>query len=163
MLAEHESHAAEFTLMTISVVLAASGIYAAWRWYVQHTDVPDRIAGKFARTYRILLNKYYVDEAYDAVVVRPTQTASDKFLWKGVDVIIIDGAVNGTAKVIAIAAQTVRRVQTGVAQSYAMVIVAGIVAVIDRSSRPTAASAERTRSTNRAKRPGSTAETKSSS
>lgn len=130
MLAEHESHAAEFTLMTISVVLAASGIYAAWRWYVQHTDVPDRIAGKFARTYRILLNKYYVDEAYDAVVVRPTQTASDKFLWKGVDVIIIDGAVNGTAKVIAIAAQTVRRVQTGVAQSYAMVIVAGIVAVI---------------------------------
>ena len=68
-----------------------------------------------------MLNKYYVDEVYDAVIVEPTVKTSEEILWKAMDVTMIDGLVNGSAKIIGAIAQTLRKIQTGVAQFYAVV------------------------------------------
>jgi NADH-quinone oxidoreductase subunit L len=78
----------------------------------------------------MLLNKYYIDEIYDTAVVEPTVKISDGILWKGVDVVIIDGTVNGSAKIISAIAQIIRKIQTGVAQTYAVVFIGGVLFVI---------------------------------
>ncbi len=130
MLSSHGSHTAEYILMTVSVLVAVSGIYLARRWYLQHPEVPNAIAARFSGLYRVLWNKYYVDEAYDAAVVRPIQVSSDKFLWKFFDTMVIDGAVNGSGWLAQTASQWLRKVQTGVAQSYAMILVGGILFVL---------------------------------
>jgi NADH-quinone oxidoreductase subunit L len=77
-----------------------------------------------------VLNKYKIDEFYNSTIVNPILKGSEKILWKGIDVNVIDGAVNGTARVVNWFSQTVRKVQTGVAQFYAVVFVGGIVAVL---------------------------------
>jgi NADH-quinone oxidoreductase subunit L len=130
MLSGHGSHTAEYLLMAVSVLVAGAGIYLARRWYLEHPEVPNAIAARFAGVYRVLWNKYYVDEAYDAAVVRPIQKTSDAFLWKVFDVKIIDGAVNGSGWLAQTAATWLRRVQTGVAQSYAVILVGGILVVV---------------------------------
>jgi NADH-quinone oxidoreductase subunit L len=130
MLSAHASHTAEYILMAVSVLIAVGGIYLARRWYLEHLDVPDSMAAKFAGLYRLLWNKYYVDEAYDAAVVKPIQRLSDAFLWKVFDMKIIDGAVNGSGWLAQTAAQWLRKVQNGVAQSYAVIFVGGILVVV---------------------------------
>ena len=67
--------------------------------------------------YRLLFNKYYVDEAYDAAVVNPLQKGSEKILWKGIDVGVIDWLVNASARAVGFLSRTVRVVQTGIAQA----------------------------------------------
>jgi NADH-quinone oxidoreductase subunit L len=67
---------------------------------------------------------------YDAVVVDPTVKISNDILWKAMDVTMIDGSVNGSAKIINGIGQVIRKIQTGVAQSYAVVFIGGIVFVI---------------------------------
>jgi NADH-quinone oxidoreductase subunit L len=116
--------------MFVSVVIAASGIYAA-RWiYLQRVEIADSLVKRYPRIYRTLLNKYYVDKVYDAVVVDPTVKISNDILWKAMDVTVIDGSVNGSAKIINGIGQVIRKIQTGVAQSYAVVFIGGIVFVI---------------------------------
>jgi NADH-quinone oxidoreductase subunit L len=127
---EHAGGIMEYLLMFVSVTLAASGIYAA-RWiYLQREDLAVSIAKRYPRIYRILLHKYFVDEMYDAVVVDPTVKISNDVLWKAMDVTMIDGAVNGSARIIHGIGQMLRKIQTGVAQSYAVVFVGGILFVL---------------------------------
>jgi NADH-quinone oxidoreductase subunit L len=128
--AEHGSLFAEILLMCISVVIAVAGILAAWRVYLKRPDIAASIVKRYPRAYRILLNKYYVDEIYDATVVNPTVKVSDEILWKGIDTVVIDGTVNGSAKIVGLIAQAFRKVQTGVAQTYAVVFIGGILFVI---------------------------------
>ncbi len=130
MLSGHGSHTAEYILMTLSVLIAGAGIYLARRWYFEQPGVPNAIAARFPRIYRVLWNKYYVDEAYDAAIVRPILKTSDAFLWKVFDVKVIDGAVNGSGWVTQIVASWLRKIQTGVAQSYAVLLVGGILVVV---------------------------------
>ncbi len=85
-------------------------------------------AQKFKGLYNLLWNKYFVDEAYDAAVVNPILQTSRSFLWKIADNKIIDGVVNGSAKIIDVISINIRKLQTGVAQFYALVMVLGIVA-----------------------------------
>jgi NADH-quinone oxidoreductase subunit L len=130
MAAEHDSGFLEYLLMAVSIAIAAAGIYTA-RWvYLQRIELEAAFAKNFPRIYRILLNKYYVDEVYDAVIIDPTIKVSEEILWKGIDVTMIDGLVNGSAKLIGAIAQGFRKIQTGVAQSYAIVFVGGILFVI---------------------------------
>ena len=102
----------------------------AWRWYTQTPDAPAQWQQKFPKMYQLLFNKYYVDEVYDAVIVRPIQNSSEKVLWKFFDVRVIDGVVNGSGHVVEFTAGWLRRIQTGVAQSYAVVFVGGIILVV---------------------------------
>ena len=68
----------------------------------EETDIASKTSMRFKKLYNILLNKYYVDEIYESTVVKPIQKVSESFLWKFTDTKIIDGAVNGTAKLIEI-------------------------------------------------------------
>jgi NADH-quinone oxidoreductase subunit L len=126
----HESHILEYTLMVVSVGVALGGILLARRWYMTKTGVPESIAARFPVVYRLLFNKYYVDEAYEAAVVKPLQKGSERILWKGIDVGVIDWCVNGMARLFGFLSRTVRMVQTGVAQGYALAFVLGVVAIL---------------------------------
>jgi NADH-quinone oxidoreductase subunit L len=76
--------------------------------------------------YRTLLNKYYVDELYDATIVQPIKAASTEGLWRWFDVRVIDGAVNGTASIVDGSAAVLRRLQTGSVRAYAGSLFVGV-------------------------------------
>ena len=82
------------------------------------------------KLYNLILNKYYVDEAYDKAIVNPIVSVSDKILWKGFDVRVIDGMVNGSAGLVARTAQGLRKIQSGIAQNYAIIFIGGIVFIL---------------------------------
>ena len=127
---EHAGGVLEYLLMFISVAIAVSGIYVARWMYLERMDLAMSIAKRFPRMYRVLLNKYFVDEMYDAVIVDPTVKLSNDVLWKAMDGTMIDGTVNGSAKIINGIGQMLRKIQTGIAQSYAVVFIGGILFVI---------------------------------
>jgi NADH-quinone oxidoreductase subunit L len=74
-----------------------------------------------------LWNKYYVDEVYDATVINPIVNSSRSFLWKIFDNKIIDGLVNGLARSVGDVSSLIRKMQTGIVQSYALVMMIGIL------------------------------------
>ncbi len=120
----------EWLLMGISVALGVSGILLA-RWlYAEGPERAQALAARFKAPYQLLWNKWYVDNAYYLAFVEPIYIASRDFLWKIVDVVMIDGIVNGSARLVGAVAQAVRRMQTGVAQSYALVMMLGIIILV---------------------------------
>ena len=78
----------------------------------------------------MLSNKYYVDEAYDKLIVNPIVKGSESLLWKGFDAGVIDGGVNGSAAVVGAFSQMIRKLQNGVASQYAFWFVAGFLAIL---------------------------------
>ncbi len=126
----HESSSVEYLLMVVSVAIAATGIILARKIYLEKKEIAERLSTRFSGLYKILLNKYYVDEVYESAIVTPTVKVSDKLLWKGFDIGVIDGLINFTANATEFASQLLKRIQTGVVQSYAIVIVAGILFII---------------------------------
>lgn len=121
---EH-STGVELFLVVLSVAVAsASIIYSFRKFSKQEKFEPESGLGK------VLENKYYVDEAYDTLIVNPIQKTSSNFLWKIFDVKIIDGAVNGIAKYISNISFDWRKLQTGVIQDYTTVSVAGVIIII---------------------------------
>ncbi len=125
-----DEHAMEYVLMALSVAIALSGIYLAWRWYVKEKEIPARLQEKTRGLYTLLWNKYYVDEVYDAAVVTPVVRGSERLLWKIVDVGVIDWTVNALAHLFGWLARTVRVVQTGIAESYLLAFVLGAFLII---------------------------------
>ena len=125
-LAHHPSLATEWVLILLSVSVAGLGIYLATRFYTgpQAMAVPQRIATNFPRLYRLVANKYYVDEIYDAAVVKPLAKTS-YFAWKGVDTVGIDGSINALAFFTEIAGDFLRFLQTGNVRNYALWVLAG--------------------------------------
>jgi NADH-quinone oxidoreductase subunit L len=127
----HVSHAVEFTFVGLSIAVAVVGLLLAWWMYLRSKEVPKRIAQKYKRLYDLVYNKYYVDELYDALFVRPIRDLSEKVLWKIMDAgIIDDGMVNGTARFFQRSARSLRRLQVGDVQSYAFAMVVGIIAIV---------------------------------
>jgi len=78
----------------------------------------------------MLYNKYWLDEIYYATIVNPIKNMSDTFLWRMTDVKIIDGIVNGTAKIIFNIGNYLKIIQSGVAQNYAIIMITGIILII---------------------------------
>ncbi len=124
------SHFEEILLMSVSVALVLSAIYFALNIYTKKPQIAESVSIKFKGLYNMLLNKYFVDEAYESVVVKPIQKGSEKILWKIADVTLIDGAVNGLAKLVDKLSGSLRKIQTGVTQSYAVVMMTGIAIVL---------------------------------
>ena len=120
----------EIMLMTASTVLAILGILFAKRIYANGLDKATVMAAKFKGLYQLLLNKYYVDEIYHMLIAGPIVALSRDFLWKIADVVLIDGAVNGSARVVGATGSALRKIQSGVAQNYALVMMAGIVILV---------------------------------
>jgi len=122
-------YATEYLLMLASIVAATLGIVLAYMFYIADPERPERLAEKFKGIYDLLLNKYYVDEIYNAVFVQPIIRFS-VFLWQFVDVRIIDGLANGMAYVVGWFSGRFRMVQSGEVRNYALIFVVGVVALL---------------------------------
>jgi NADH-quinone oxidoreductase subunit L len=120
----------ELSLMVVSSIVALVGIGLAAFIWLKRREIADRVAATFPGVYRLLLNKYYVDEIYDATVVQPIRIVSQEGLWRGVDVHIIDGAVNGTASIIEGSSSLLRRLQSGSVRAYAGSLFVGVVLIL---------------------------------
>ncbi|MGE5198949.1 MAG: hypothetical protein ACM3H9_04860, partial [Rhodospirillaceae bacterium] len=127
---ESGDHAAELGLMALSSGLALAGIGIAAYFFLRRKDAADSLASRFAGAHRVLLNKYYVDELYDAAVVQPIRRTSERALWKAVDAGIIDGAVNGAGSFVNGASAILRRLQTGSMRAYALSVFVGVVLIL---------------------------------
>jgi NADH-quinone oxidoreductase subunit L len=155
-IAEQTQRGLEYALMLASVVIAVIGISFAYRWYVRNPDAPRRMAERIPALYRLLLNKYYVDEGYDKVFVSGVAKGGGTALWE-FDAKVIDGGVNGAGWLTRVFARIsmwwdkwiidgvgvngvgyltralsypARLLQTGLVQSYALLIVFGLGAFV---------------------------------
>jgi NADH-quinone oxidoreductase subunit L len=119
--AHTEDNSPEWALTIISSVIALFGIVVGWVWFNRNPlwEPPGLLEGK-----------YYVDEAYDAAVVRPIKVGSTNILWKIIDVGIIDGAVNAAGVLASRLGGTLRHLQSGLARSYVAVVIFGAVLLI---------------------------------
>jgi NADH-quinone oxidoreductase subunit L len=117
-------------LAIIAVLTALAGLLAAYWLYVKQPSKSDSLAKSFRGVYQTLLHKYYVDEFYSAVVVRPLLWLSTNVFWKTVDVSVIDGAVNGIAEGITVVGDGTRRAQSGNTRSYAVWVVVGAIVIV---------------------------------
>ena len=153
----HEAaHSTEWALMAVSTLIAGLGIFLAWRFYKRDPQwsIPRRLATTFAPIHRMLENKYWVDEIYNATVIGGT-LAFSRILWwidmwivdgavNGIrnltvvffghgssvfDKYVVDGAVNGVASTAGAGSMLVRRVQNGLVQNYALIMGGGIVLI----------------------------------
>jgi NADH-quinone oxidoreductase subunit L len=128
------AHAADETteliLMGVSTGLAIAGILLASYFWLRNRTAATRVARSAAPVYTLLLNKYYVDEIYDAVIVRPIKGISTLLLWKGVDTALIDGMVNGVGRTVRGSSDSLRRLQTGSIRAYAASLFFGVVVVL---------------------------------
>jgi NADH-quinone oxidoreductase subunit L len=124
----HES--LERTLMGVSSLIAIIGIAIATFIWVRRREIADSMARTFSPIYKLLLNKYYVDEIYDLAIVQPIKVVSQQGLWRGFDVRVIDGAVNGTGALVSGGSAVLRRIQTGSVRAYAGSLFVGVVLVL---------------------------------
>jgi NADH-quinone oxidoreductase subunit L len=127
---EVAEHGLEGTLMILSSGLAFAGIGIAMYFFLTNRRAADQLAARFSGVQRLLLNKYYVDEVYDATVVQPIKIVSQEVLWKIVDVRVIDGAVNGVGETVGGLAETLRRLQSGSVRTYAASLLFGVVMIL---------------------------------
>ena len=142
----------EYLLMLLSVAVGAFGIWLAYRWYIQHTEVPEKIAAASPFLYRLLYNKYYVDQIYDAMFVNRIKdlaltlgsfdvgvingigvdgsgwlarvTSRISMVW---DSWIVDGLVNLAARIVWVLSFPVRMLQTGRVSRYALFMLLGVM------------------------------------
>jgi NADH-quinone oxidoreductase subunit L len=127
---EVAEHGVELTLMLVSIAAAVAGIGIAVYFFLKNRLAAARVADRFSGTRDLLLNKYYVDEIYDAALVQPIHIVSDEGLWKTIDVKVIDGAVNGVADAVRGGSEILRRLQTGSVRAYAASLFLGVVMVL---------------------------------
>jgi len=109
------------------VIVGVLGLLVAWWSYIKRPDIPKRMAQSVRGLYTLLLNKYYVDEIYAALIVRPLLWISTNVLWHVVDEGAIDGVVNGTATFARESGSQARKLQSGNTRSYAAWVILGAV------------------------------------
>ncbi|MCA1561708.1 MAG: NADH-quinone oxidoreductase subunit L [Acidobacteria bacterium] len=120
----------ELMLMGLSSGIAVAGIGIAAYFSLRRRDAADALAHRFHGLYRLLCNKYYVDELYEAVIVQPIKLLSTGGLWKGVDAGFIDGTVNGVGLTVRTGSGALRRLQTGSIRTYAASLFLGVVLIL---------------------------------
>jgi NADH-quinone oxidoreductase subunit L len=111
----------------IPVIVAVLGLLLAWWLYIKNPETPKRLAQSLRGLYLLVFNKYYVDEIYGALIVRPLIWISTNVLWHGVDEGIIDGLVNGSARAARASGGRLRQLQSGNTRSYASWVLIGVL------------------------------------
>jgi NADH-quinone oxidoreductase subunit L len=127
---EAASRGTELLLMGVSVAAALSGWWLAYLLYYKRPELPQRIADSLGGFYQTVVHKYYIDELYAAVFVKPLIDGSTRILWQGVDRNIIDAAVNDAGDGARHLSEEVRHMQSGNIRSYAGWVAAGAAVVI---------------------------------
>jgi NADH-quinone oxidoreductase subunit L len=125
-----ESSILEGTLVAASLTAASLGLFLAWLFYYKRPELPDRITSKIHGIYLMVLHKYYVDEGYGAIFVKPLLALSTVVFWRGVDQGVIDGLVNGAGETSKDIGNELRRIESGNIRSYAAWVAAGGALVI---------------------------------
>ena len=128
----HEAEAINPLVMGLSVAVALIGITAAWLKYGTQL-LPENIIGKDNPVYKLVANKYYMDELYQYMLITPTHMVARFIL--GFDQKVVDGIVNGVAKVVAAFGSGMKRLQTGYVQNYALFMLVGLIILIIWSFR----------------------------
>jgi len=126
---DHASKIIEFGLMGVSVGIAGISAWLAYDFYLVHTSRPEAFAERLGRCYRLVSNKYFVDEFYFARIINPLVDFS-KGLWLYIDVNFIDKATYVLSDLVKGSGQFVRSLQNGNLQQYALYISLGVVITI---------------------------------
>ncbi|HID98381.1 MAG TPA: NADH-quinone oxidoreductase subunit L [Thermodesulfobacteriaceae bacterium] len=127
----HHAPGLEWTLMAGSVLVALAGIFMAWTLYIRYPEyLLEKLARAYSLHYRLVYNKYYVDEMYYLLIVLPVYHLS-MLLWKIVDAIVIDGlGVNGSGWIIRKGSCAAAKIHNGYLQTYGSFFVLGVVAIL---------------------------------
>ena len=126
----HEMHDVPGWVVWSPFVAMVVGFVVAWIFYIRDTSIPKRLAAQHEPLYRFLLNKWYFDEIYNAIFVRPTMWLG-RFLWKKGDGFLIDGfGPDGVSHVVTDVTRGVVRLQTGYLYHYAFAMMIGVAALI---------------------------------
>ncbi len=125
-----EAHDVPAWVMLSPFVAMLLGLGLAYQFYIRDTSMPRRLAETFPGAYQFLLNKWYFDEIYEALLVRPAM-AVGRFFWKRGDGTVIDGGINGLAMgIIPFFTRLAGRAQSGFVYHYATAMVLGIVLIV---------------------------------
>lgn len=151
----HFAPTVSYIIVASSIAMAAAGILFAWAIYIRnHKLLPDALRLRLRFLYTLALNKYYVDELYDSMLIRPfigltrfaagfderiidgavnligylTKALSD--LKNLFDQYVIDGIVNGIAQLVDITSRTMRRIQNGLVQNYILIFVSCVIMMV---------------------------------
>jgi NADH-quinone oxidoreductase subunit L len=116
-------------LMVFSLAVALLGVYVAYVMYIRRTELPGRLAARLPAAYEASLNKMYMDQIYEVVPIRST-IAFAGWLWTFFDTKVIDGAVNGLARLWELFGERLRPLQTGRVQNYTLSIFAGMLVLV---------------------------------
>jgi NADH-quinone oxidoreductase subunit L len=127
---EGASHGAEMLLMGVSVAVALLGWWLAYLLYCKRPELPQKIADSLGGLYQTVVHKYYGDEIYAVLFVKPLIDGSTRILWQDVDRKIIDAAVNDAGDGARRVSDEARHMQSGNIRSYAGWIAAGSAVVI---------------------------------
>ena len=127
---EHHNVGLELGLMALSTLVALAGIGVATSFFLRAPERAMAMSERFAGLHRLLLNKYWVDEIYDASIVQPVKRTSTSLLWRGLDAGLIDGTVNGVGLAVRGWSAVLRRMQTGSVRAYAMSLFVGALGVL---------------------------------
>lgn len=125
-----DGHGLEIVLTVAAIVVAALGMWMAYYCYLRNRTAPERMASRFNRLYTVIREKFFVDEVYDVLIVRPIELLSRNLLWKAMDVGIIDRFVDGTASMMQGWGHLLKRIQSGYARSYAGWILWGALLIL---------------------------------
>jgi NADH-quinone oxidoreductase subunit L len=123
-------HSTEIIFTGISVGAGLLGLFLAWLLYGRRTDLPDRIAASMHGLYSAVAHKYWIDELYAWLFVKPLIAISGVVFWRGIDQGVIDAALNGSADGARELSDEVRHMQSGNLRSYAGWIAVGAAAMI---------------------------------
>jgi len=121
---------AESWMMIVASSAGLLGIFIAWLFYVARPALADRVANALGGLYALVYNKYFVDEIYDATVVKPVVEGSRAVLWRGMDVGVLDGIVNGIGARSKGVGAILRTLQGGNVRGYAAWVVFGCVLLL---------------------------------
>lgn len=128
--AAHAAPPGELVAMAlVSLLIAVAGVLVATWFYRWRPELPDRLAAQYPTAYRILLNKYYVDEFYDAFFVEPIKRGA-VWLWRRFDEPVVDGSVNGVGAIVRTASILLRYLQTGYVMNYVLSFILGVVVIL---------------------------------
>ena len=120
----------ETTLKFVSLGAAGLGLFFAWLLYCKSPHLPGQIADSLGGLYRIVSNKYYVDEIYSFFLIAPLVAMSRKWLWKGVDQGLIDTVINDSAHGASDLGVALKHMQSGNLRSYAAWLTLGAAVVV---------------------------------
>jgi NADH-quinone oxidoreductase subunit L len=121
-----------YQLAVRALAASLAGLVLAYLLYLRRPELPGKLRQALPNLHRLLDRKYYVDELYDALLVRPLLAFSERVLYRGIDAKLIDGVgVEGSARAVrALAAHGLKYVQSGFASSYFLLILLGALAVV---------------------------------